>query len=773
MVRRALSLLLVSLFAACAGEALDPLTVPRPPPPPPPYSGPRWSFRATDHGFEVRRDAGDWQRFYPIGVNAGTAIPGTNPGDFLASREALARWIAAVADLGGNCLRTYTVQSTTFYEELRRWNVGHPERPIFLLQGAWLDEPEGADADYLTPASRSWWRDEIERVVDVVHGNRVIAPGSPSNPRNYGRAFGTFTADVSPWLIGYLIGREMEPYTIANSLRLHTGPTSYRGAYLSLPAGTPIETFVTENLDYTIAHEVARYRVQHPVGFSNWPTLDPLRHETEPPFPESAEEAFSIDLTPVVIDTRAFDRGLFFSYHAYPYYPDFVLYKPEYQVRDEDGPNSYLGYLRDLRRLYAGRTLILGETGIPSSQGPAHMATSGMNHGGDDEVGQGNGMVREMRTAVAAGIDGVFLFALIDEWFKRTWVVDRVDFPPERRAHWLNVMSPEQNFGLIAMRPGAEGRYHFIDGRDDEWTTPPQGVGVGPALAPRGDGYDAMRTLRDLTLDHDEAYLHVRLRVQDLDPDRNGRVDWDRVDYLLAIDTLDPARGDGRLDPAGAVRVERRVEFVLRLREENDLRLTVDRPYDLFGLWHRIREPWQQYRSVTNDDGVFAPIRTITNMEYVYRDVTLGPRIAPETGRLPTGPETTRSTTNFSYDLARGVLEFRIPWNLLHFTDPSRRMVVDGASANGREVVASQTPEVAVVAVSLGGEREDDPTPVDTLPRARREGASWVIPAQGAARYTWPTWEVPTWHERRKASFTIVQRGIATVIPSSRELPTR
>jgi hypothetical protein len=40
--------------------------------------------------------------------------------------------------------------------------------------------------------------------------------------------------------------------------------------------------------------------------------------------------------------------GLFISYHAYPYYPDFVGAQPDYKLAVTImATNSYLGYIRD------------------------------------------------------------------------------------------------------------------------------------------------------------------------------------------------------------------------------------------------------------------------------------------------------------------------------------------------------------------------------------------------------------------------------------------
>ncbi len=737
---------------------------------------PVFETRASDRGFQLRRPGRDWEDFYAIGMNFGTTIPGMNPGDFAATGEQIARWIEATADLGCNSIRTYTVQSPAFYVELRKWNLAHPDRALLLLQGAWLDEPEHVGnelPDYLSAYMHNWFRDEIERVIDVVHGNRIIAEPSAEKPFNRGRAHGTFTADVSPWLLGWLIGREVEPYTIQNSHALHPKDRHYAGAYFTLDDGMPIEAFIVQYLDYTVAYETTYYKHQHPVGFSNWPTLDPLHHATEPPFPESSEDAYDVDLVKAKVDTTKFDRGVFYSYHAYPYYPDFLLNSPDYQVSDDEGLNSYLGYLRDLRQHYKGMTLIVGETGVPSSQGTAHFAKSGLNHGALNQEQQGNGFVREIKTVTNAGLNGTFLFALIDEWFKRTWIVDRVAFPPERRPMWHNVMSPEQNFGIIALRAGAEGNFHTIDGNIDDWKSAPNTKKSDPVVVPANDGQDAARNIRALTVEHDEAYVHVKLDVENLDPDGDGKVDWDKLDYVVAFDTIDPDRGDSRIVADKTVGVERRAEFIVRIHSDSDVQFLVDRPYDTFGIWHKRREPWQMYRTVKNDDGLWNITQTLTNVEYIYKDVSFAPEQHQITGQLPVGVEEANSLTNFWYSIANNTIELRIPWNMLLFSDPSMRRVIDdfGKAQGGPEVDTTETPEIAVVAASFAGTGEDENSFADSLPRAKLKDGVYWIPAAGAARHAWDKWDTPTFHEYRKKGFDILKAQIPNVTPPSIKLP--
>ena len=738
-----------------------------------------YRFRAGDNGFLLSVRGGEFRPFWPIGVNYGHGIPGTFPGEFLATPEQIRQFIQIVGDLGANAMRVYTVQSPLFYEELRAYNDDHPDKPLFLLQGAWLAEP-AEDPALSEPDSyfSSWveerFKDELEKAVDVVHGNRDIPPGDPSNPLNYGRAFGNYTADVSPWLLGWLIGREVEPLTIETTHQAyyaeHCGglpcTADFTGENLSIEGATPVEAFVTRHLDDTIAYEAKKYGEKHPVGFSNWPTLDPIDHIVD----TSPDDMESLDLRKIKV-SQAFDAGLFFSYHAYPYYPEFILHEPGFQVTDDDGPNSYLGYLEKLRSEYAGRTLIIAEIGLPSSQGSAHFAASGMTHGNLDEREQGEGNLRALRTISRAGLNGAFLFEVLDEWWKRAWVVERLELPANRRHLWYNAMSPEQNFGLMAVRPGLENHHHEMDGIGNDFPTVPNVAQDNDPLAPL-DTHDPTRTLRSITIDSDEGFLQLLLRVSSLDPDGNGAVDWDKTDIVIGIDSFDPDRGDGCLDVDCKITTERRVEFLLRVDSENDVTLNVDQPYDLVGIWHGFRKDWQLYRTEVNDDGIFHLTRTVTNDAFWYEGKELAPILYQEVGRFRTGTEFTTTNTNFWYSMEHGTLEIRIPWTLLNVTDPSARMVVDdyvpGKKGEDVELQITQTPEIAIVVAALGGTGEQENEVVDTLPRAKKMGGSWRIPAVSTPRHTWATWdESPRYRMVRKQSFGIMAQALPEVVPES------
>lgn len=740
-----------------------------------------YDFRATGPQLEIAKDRGPFRGFWPVGLEFSLTLPGTSPGEHLATREQIGRWLASAAEIGANTVEVDTIQTPEFYRELRAWNLHHQDQPLFLLQGVGTLEPADKDdlegtGDYLHPEVLAWGRDEADKVVDVVHGKRVIAEPSPQNPLGYGRAYGVFDADVSPWLLGFAVGHDLEPGTAALSLAKHPEPALavFAGSYLTTQGGNALEAMLAALADQVAGLEQQRYGEQHPLGIVNSPVLDPLSHPSEPLPPLSNADAVVLDPDRIAA-TAKLKAGLFTLYHVRPWEPNFLMYEPAYAaVSDDQGANPLLGYLTDLRARHASRPLLIGALGVPASQGCGRFAPSGLHFGGLDERAQGWADLRLLRTAVLAGVSGAVLRSAVDQWFNRSAASDALALPRGRQHLWYNALNPAQHFGLIGFAPGSQAQFHAIDGAEGDWTQQDAKVmKTTPAAEPLGDGLDAMRTLTALRLDSDAGYLHLLLQVKSLDPDGDGKVDWSKVDYAIALDTVDSDRGDRRLDPQGHVQVERRVEFQLRIHSDTDVQLLVDRPYDLFGIGQGVREPWQLYRSIANEAGEFHLVRWLSNPPVP----PFAPAWVQEVGRLATGPQSLRSDSGFWFNIASGTLEVRIPWALLGVSDPSSKQVIDDDGSLPQQAATSTTPGIAAMAVAYGGSAENEQQLVDALPQptplaASSPGKQWLLPAAGAPVHSWQGWEKPpAYREFRKTSFYVLRDHLRGALPKTAQWP--
>ena len=556
--------------------------------------------------------------FFIKGTNLGVSVPGTFPGELAATRGQYGEWFKEIKEAGFNTIRLYTLHYPRFYEVLDSFNIANPHNPLLFIQGAWLNEElPGYDHDlhFMTDT----FKIEIEENIDCVHGNKYI-------PVRQGKAFGNYTADVSKWCLAYIIGREVYPSEVLTTNENNT-ESSYSGNHFSIANATPSEVWITEKLDHLVAYEYANYNTQRPVSASSWPTLDPLTHPEEENIDE--DTAF-IDLSKVTIEDAP--AGFFVSYHAYPYYPDFVSLQSDYQTySDEYGPNSYMGYLTDLKSHYPEFPLIIAEFGVPSSWGIAHYATSGMNHGGFDEYGQAETNIRLLRTIENTNCGGGIHFAWIDEWFKRTWITDPIDYNPEDRILWHNVTAAEQNYGLVKFQKESN-----------------------------------LQTLKEFTLPSDITNLKADANYDFLELEVGLNNPLENPDELwITLDTYSDELGESQL-PNGAT-IPFRSEFALQITNYS-ANLYVTEAYDIFGIWHNTSGPEQLFRSIATDGAPWYIVRWKNNSG--HSDVQY-------IGSLKVNYSFQNPSSKDGVTIHYDKLEIRLPYSLLNFVAPNQLKVLN------------------------------------------------------------------------------------------------
>lgn len=683
---------------------------------------------ARTHGerFEIFR-AGTWVPFYVKGINLGAARPGNFPSEFPTDDSTYTSWLGLMAAAHANVVRLYTILPPAFYRAFKQWNDGHPEQALWLVHGVWAEAPP--DDNYDDPAWKNEFHDEMHRVVDLLHGHAII----PARP---GHANGRYTVDVSDHVLAFIIGREWEPFTIHHYNELRAGRTAYAGRFLAVDSGTPADVWMAEQCDYLLQYEWDTYHAQRPIAYTNWPTLDPLRHPTEPTLDEESamRERLGLpglrgvreynnddqSLDAMLVRTTAADVGGYFaSYHAYPYYPDFMDYDSTYGTAvGADGVSHYLGYLRDLKRHHAGRPLLIAEYGVPSSRGLAHLQPEGMNHGGHDERAMADIDIRLSREIREAGLAGGILFAWIDEWFKHNWIVIDLEVPTERTRLWHNMMDAEQNYGLLGQYSGTADRPE------------PGGDPAHWRALPSLEGNDSLR----LRVGSDESYLYLAIEARSpLDPDS--------ARYLVGLDTYRDDRGEFRLPGVPGIGVG--VEFYLDLGDSTNGQLFVARGYNPY-VQPRAGMPVTGLDAFYNslctaearsDAGKFDSMFVTTNR---FRVTRAGQQIAARgvnRGRLRYGRVTESSLVDWFIDRSAGLVEVRLPWGLLNVTDPSSRTVLTGIHEGG-VMLTGQTDGFRFVLAALS--RQDD-------------HVAAFVPA--STTYVWPTWEEPQWHERLKPAY--------------------
>lgn len=394
--------------------------------------------------------------FFMKGVNLGAALPGKTFTEFPTDKLVYKNWLEQMSMMNINTLRVYTLLPPTFYQALYEFN-SERETPIYLLQEIWPEEyPE--NHDYLGEEYNETYQTEIEYAVHAIHGNINI-------PTREFRAYGVYQYDVSPYLIGYLVGREMEPEEVRATDEINAG-YEYIGNYLhSIKGASPTEAWLAQSCDYALAIEDLFYGDSPLVAIVSWPTLDPKSHDSEWSTVTRKERKFNdntvVDINHIGINKETVS-GFFGAYHIYPNYPDFMNNELVYnEYTDDHGRFRYGGYLEEFMSGHSKYPAVVAEYGIATSQSTSHYSPDGYHHGGMSEIEQGEGIIRMTDAIVREGYAGAIIFEWMDEWAKKTWSTEPYMIPYEQNQYWHNKLDPEQNYGLLAVE-GLEPSYETI-----------------------------------------------------------------------------------------------------------------------------------------------------------------------------------------------------------------------------------------------------------------------------------------------------------------------
>jgi len=397
------------------------------------------------------RDGQDKKPYFIKGVNLGAALPGRVFTEFPQDKATYLGWLTQMASLNVNTVRVYTLLPPAFYQALHEFNAIHESEPIYLLQEIWPEEkPEGNN--YLDETYNETYQQEIEYAIQAVHGDIIV-------PERAYRSYGMYAYDVSPYLIGYLVGRELEPDEVLSTDQLNPG-YRYQGEYIySERSATPTESWLAQSCDYALSLEEERYQNKPLAAIVSWPTLDPLEHDSE--WNPSGNKALQYN-DKAAVDINHIGRnpektsGFFGAYHIYPNYPDFINNDVAYSsYEDGQGRFRYGGYLEAFQEQHKKYPALVAEYGISTSLATAHYSPDGYNHGGLSEAEQAQGIIRMTDTIVKEGYAGAVIFEWMDEWTKKTWTTENYMIPYNRHMLWHNVIDPEQNYGLLANQADA------------------------------------------------------------------------------------------------------------------------------------------------------------------------------------------------------------------------------------------------------------------------------------------------------------------------------
>ncbi|MEO2508066.1 family 2 glycosyl transferase [Clostridium paraputrificum] len=671
--------------------------------------GVKYYTKLDDKYFTVY-DGEKFNKKFLKGVNIGVGKPGAFPGELAITKEEYLRWFRYIGEMNANTIRVYTIQTPEFYEALLEHNM-KSENTIYLLHGVWINEEDiNSKLNAFDPIIKDITIDEINRLIDVIHGKAEIE-------KKAGHASGNYTSDISPYVIGLILGIEWDPEFVNSTNKLNIGKSDFKGKYLyTSDNASAFESFLCELGDKAISYETDKYNTQVPISFTNWVTTDLLEHSNEPDEKEDSEVVNPNNIKA----NENFKSGIFASYHVYPYYPEALVYQKEYrEYEDEDGKiNPYKAYLEDLIKEHTMPVLV-AEFGVPSSRGITHENIyTGFNQGGLDEKSQGEMDSSMLKDIYNTGYAGGIVFSWQDEWFKRTWNTMDYDIGG-RRAYWSNIQTNEQNFGLLAFDPGSEESVCYIDGKIKDWKS------RTPLI--ENKQYSTY-------VNSDEKYVYFMVKG-------NDSVNFLNEHLVIPID-ITPNSGSSTYED---ITFMDGVDFIIDINGKDNSTIKVQSYYDVFSYSYGGKYSGVEVNKEGKNSSKFNPMYLcISGPIHLPEDNKDIPLRKKETGKLTYGngnPKDDDYNSLADFYINENVIEIRIPWQLLNVMDPSSKCVMD----DFYKVGGIQPLEIQGINIGTYFYGVDNSSKIDLQ------------------RYEWAKWEIPTYHERLKSSYYILQDAMSKI----------
>ncbi|MEG1073709.1 MAG: hypothetical protein RSF84_01115 [Ruthenibacterium sp.] len=659
------------------------------------------TFRCNEKRIE-HNENGVWKEFKTAGVTVSPSLPG---GKSVSYAQYLA-WFADIAAMNANVLEASEQMNPDFYKAFYDYNTA-AETPLYLLQSIRLPKKTYAD------------------MMDAVTGKleqALTKAACETINRLHGLGGRTRTPDVSPWVMGYLVGDEWDSELVLYTNDIQREYAGFEGRYCSTwESASAFESVLARVGDNIFAYETGKFKTQKLLAFRNGAFTDPLIHDTA--FSPGLYENLAHVNTQLISTSEQVKSGFFAAYDLRPYEAQFLSFDPIYtQGRNKKGqPDAFYTYLTALNAYHEYAPVLLTSFGLPTARGCAGLdEISGRNGGNLSENQQGK-MLSELFTDIMdAGFAGGCLAAWQDDWSADTWNCHRV-CAQDGLGHWKDVQSANQNMGILAVEPGAESAASYPDGDFSEWTN------VAPLL--QKDGI-TVQTL------FDEAYLYFRIHVPDFSQNQ---------EVILPID-ITPHTG-ASIDKTNDMAYDTKADFALVIQGTDNAALLVQKRYDAYYALHHLEESKEDvYFKKTMpaaDSGEFTVVRQYVRKSRHNAQGVFQPPTALETGKLHFGnanPASAAFDSLADFYCKGEDIEVRIPWALLNFADPSAGKILGDFYTD----YGVSFCDLTTLSVGLVWKADENVT---------------ALPSKAIAL---PKWNAqPTFHFRKKAAYTFLQRTFA------------
>ncbi len=595
------------------------------------------------------------------GIVLDSVAPGEYTTSYAVSKQKYSEWLGQIAEMGANTVTVDGLMDSDFYAALYNHNI-NTDSPLYLLQGIRLSGYDANNSDDFYGTFDEFTED-IHRTVNAIHGK---------DPFSLGRmeASGRYTIDVSRWTLGYILGNEWTPYTVAytdNKLELSS---SYVGEYFSSGENaTKTEVFIANMMDILLKYETERFNTQRLVTFNSSYYTDPLEYTDTVQLQLGKIVSMNVEN---IVPSEKVESGIFAGYMMRAGLDDFVICLSDNDIRNHidfveqvDRESIYGGYVEFLN-LFHNVPVVITSYGYSTARVVDVITTGSLDQERLTEQQQGEQLVESYYEFIENGCSGAMIANWQDNWSRTTW---NTAFATDtnRQLYWFDAQTKDQSNGILAFDTSDGGEVCYVDGDITEWND--------QDIVSQNQDYS-------LSIRYDEGYIYFMAR---------GVTEQSSV--ILPIDTT-PKTGSLTVRYRD-IRMSDAADFLVYIDGTDNSRVVVQERYEAarvnFEEFISTVNPYVYQPSPTGNN--FVPIRVVASKALdptkdVLNDVLLGVEEFKElnlldvfnTGQLTHGnanPNDINYNSLADFCFGEDAVEIRIPWQMLNFSDPSEMKIHD------------------------------------------------------------------------------------------------
>ncbi len=595
---------------------------------------------------------GKYKPFEVKGVEVASSIAGHYATDYKVDKNTWLRWFEQIQEMGANTISIATIYNDTFYNAFYEFNSNRKEK-LYLLQGIQVSEYANNSGDdaYSEKFFGRLQKDSID-VIDVVHGRKIIAINKMKGSGNYRK-------DVSPWVLGYVVGNEWNSGTMAYTNN-KSYDTKYEGEYfVTAENSTAFEAMLAEIMDGMVSYESKKYKMQRLISFFNDPQNDPFTYEKH--YAKQLNKYNILDAENIKA-TKELKGGYISTYRLYEFCPNFSDYfsaeqksKISKELNTLDKKLFYDGYTQLLAK-YHSMPVVISGYGFSSARG-----TDDVN-GPITEDQQGQALVSTHKDIVDSGCSGSIVSTWQDTWERRTWNTSYA-VNVEENFRWRDVQTDGQGYGLLSFDPGDEKSECYIDGDSSEWNN--------KDIVLSDDGTSA-------SVKYDESFMYFLIEKKGL---------TEESEIYIPIDTTPKSGSIKSINPK--LSFDRNSDFIISILGKDNSRLLVQKRYESlrenYLMQTEARDPFVHFPE--KDSSKFVSIRMICKNNNMIPPGDRNDEVRKmklfdtyETGKLTYGnsdPDSSNYNSLADFCYGKDFVEIRIPWQLLNFSNPTDMKIHD------------------------------------------------------------------------------------------------